>query len=299
MENNLPINSFDAMLKQSLEGSQMPVPSGVWETVGSSIGAKAIIATKVASLKLIILKTVAGLVFTGGAVYGVYELIKSQENSNTENSNSVPLVSLNNQNPDSNVSTIEIPFTRITADERKHPVFKDSVQSNNSTQIYQNSFIADTIREAILPSESNSEGDNGGVSSDNSGIKKPTAKTESPKTTEPKTETPVKTPAKEIPYNEEKYSSNDIVIPDVFTPNDLDGKNDCYQVIIENETKFVLQIFDMNNKRVFETTDKNKCWDGRNMNTGQMCPKGIYIYKLIYELKSGYNRTVPGQLTLY
>ena len=56
MENNQHINTFDAMLKQSLEGSQMPVPAGVWEAVGSSIGTKAIVATKIAGLKLLILK---------------------------------------------------------------------------------------------------------------------------------------------------------------------------------------------------------------------------------------------------
>ena len=71
MENNPNINNFDAMLKQSLQGSQMTVPAGVWETVGSSIGAKAIVVAKVASLKLLILKTVAGIVLVGGAGFGM------------------------------------------------------------------------------------------------------------------------------------------------------------------------------------------------------------------------------------
>jgi hypothetical protein len=58
----------------------MPVPAGVWEAVGSSIGTKAIVATKIAGLKLLILKTLAGIVLAGGAGFGIYELVKTNTN---------------------------------------------------------------------------------------------------------------------------------------------------------------------------------------------------------------------------
>ena len=58
MENTPHTNPFDAMLKQSLENSQMPVPQGAWESVASSLGAQAVVATKVAGLKLLLFKSV-------------------------------------------------------------------------------------------------------------------------------------------------------------------------------------------------------------------------------------------------
>jgi len=299
MENNPLINNFDAMIKQSLEGAQMPVPTGVWEAVGSSIGTKAVVAAKVTTIKLLILKAVAALVVAGGITFGVYELLSSDEKADTKIVKETPLVS---NTETENVSGSEIPFTNSADDNSTAVISKDSVNYNRIKVSDSNPVVViDTIKDILNPVQPNGGEKNDETGSPNIITGKPVTTTETPKTTEPspKKENPVAPAKTETPKAEPRYSANDIFIPDVFTPYDIDGMNDCFKVLIETEVKFVLQIYNTENKIVFETTDKNNCWDGKNMNTGQMSPKGFYVIKLNYELKSGYKRTRTEQLNLY
>jgi hypothetical protein len=99
MDKNQPIENFDAMLRQSLEGAKMPVPTGAWEAIGSSLGAKAVVAVKVASVKLILIKSIAAAVLAGGAIWGAIELFQTEpkkqevvQNQSTENADSPEVI---------------------------------------------------------------------------------------------------------------------------------------------------------------------------------------------------------------
>lgn len=72
-------------------------------------------------------------------------------------------------------------------------------------------------------------------------------------------------------------------IPNPFTPNG-DGLNDRWDIRIEGEVLFHLMIYDMSNKLVFESKDKNHQWDGRHFQSGENCAQGEYHYVLRYQL---------------
>lgn len=70
----------------------------------------------------------------------------------------------------------------------------------------------------------------------------------------------------------------------VFSPG-VDGKNDHFEIEINDEEKYHLMIFDKNGEKVFESRDKNIMWDGRNMNTGNNCPAANYVVMFSYKIK--------------
>lgn len=73
-------------------------------------------------------------------------------------------------------------------------------------------------------------------------------------------------------------------IPNTFSPNG-DGLNDKFVVLIEDEEFYSLTIMDRNGKQVFESTDKNIQWDGKDYKTGAACPAGNYYRVFRYKLK--------------
>lgn len=97
-------------------------------------------------------------------------------------------------------------------------------------------------------------------------------------------------------------------IPNVFTPGLLDDKNDKFDVMIEGETTYSLEIYDRWGVKVYESdvdadnsnnSDKGN-WNGKYRNTGEDCSSGTYYYLLQYTLKSdpGVVQTVQGTVTL-
>lgn len=283
MENNQHLNNFDAMLKQSLEGSQMPVPAGVWEAVGTSIGTKAIVATKIAGIKVALLKAVAGIILAGGAGFGVYELLKSDNKDIIQLSQPI---SVNQSEPSQIAIDTVFPSQIVESD---NTITKTLVINEDSMITYQ-------PIENFGPKESeNSNGENAESKINEVKVPKPSNETKVPeKQVEPKPNTE---PTKETPKTEPIVTPAFPEPPNVFTP-DGDGINDCFKIEIENEKMFFLQIFSPEGKKVFETTDKNNCWNGINMNTGELCKKGLYTYKLIYELNTGFKKRDSRWLTL-
>lgn len=77
----------------------------------------------------------------------------------------------------------------------------------------------------------------------------------------------------------------------VFTPGTIDGKNDVYDVQIDGEDTYHLQIYNRWGILVFEgkedgNSNDNKNWNGRVNNTGEECPSGTYYYIFKYSLKT-------------
>lgn len=70
--------------------------------------------------------------------------------------------------------------------------------------------------------------------------------------------------------------------PTAFTPND-DAKNDVYRILgTDAVTQFQMIIFNRYGQTVFETTDKNKGWDGRI--GGKPSSPGGYVYIVKYRV---------------
>ncbi|MCC6721339.1 MAG: gliding motility-associated C-terminal domain-containing protein [Bacteroidia bacterium] len=294
MENNNNFNEFDTLLKQSLEGAQIPVPPGVWETVGSSIGAYSAVTSKITLLKILSLKYISAVIISGAVIWGTYEALKNNKDEfastdkdkkinivEQKTNNNEPTVTENNEKENSVTdnlrTTIELPKTVNT-----DSIYKSENPKNNLSKVdssIKNNTEKPKHKDDKIVNEQKNKIENHKETIQNNDSK-------------PEEENNTST-------NDSKYSSENIVIPNAFTPYDVDGYNDCYRIIIENETKFVLQIFDNNRRIIFETNDKNTCWNGKNKNTGEMCPRGAYTYKIIYELISGFKKTETGLLNLF
>jgi gliding motility-associated-like protein len=96
-----------------------------------------------------------------------------------------------------------------------------------------------------------------------------------------------------INVSEPHISSNAI------TPNG-DNLNDDVYVIIKDETYFTFTVVDRSGQIVFQTTDKNRHWAGKNQSTGSDCPAGSYFFSATYILKtSNQPQTIRGSITLF
>jgi gliding motility-associated-like protein len=97
----------------------------------------------------------------------------------------------------------------------------------------------------------------------------------------------------------------DFGIFNVFTPGNADGKNDQYDIRIENEDLYELSIYDRWGKLVYESHEdadnsQNLNWNGKIRNQGAECPSGTYYYIFRYSLKQapGKITTLNGNITL-
>ena len=281
MENTPHTNPFDAMLKQSLENSQMPVPQGAWESVASSLGAQAVVATKVAGLKLLLFKSVAGLIISGGLGLGIYQLMPT---SDTESKTIAikkdlfaPITPLS---LDTFFEANAIPAKRLI---KRNPEPKNDSALKldlNPDYSYQTAELGEGVKPlAVSAPEIIKIHDKDPISYKPSEIKNENTTVQEPVLQ------PVNTAVFPEPAN-------------VFTP-DGDGINDYFYIVVENEKLFNLQIFDEQGHKVFETSDKNKYWDGKNSLSGEVCKPGLYTYTYYYELNSGFKKKDRSKLTLY
>jgi len=81
-------------------------------------------------------------------------------------------------------------------------------------------------------------------------------------------------------------------MPNAFTPNQ-DGKNEFFGpkgLGINNEF-FQFYIYDRWGKLQFESKDINYLWDGTSMETGTMCPQGVYTWVVLYQNHGGTKHT--------
>jgi len=89
--------------------------------------------------------------------------------------------------------------------------------------------------------------------------------------------------------------------PTAFTPN-ADGLNETFRIVTTDETiKFQMYIYSRSGMLVFQTDDITQGWDGRDLK-GQMCPSGVYVWKIVYQGKGdkspGIEKTQSGVITL-
>lgn len=92
--------------------------------------------------------------------------------------------------------------------------------------------------------------------------------------------------------------SLDYEIPNVFTPNG-DFQNDHFK-LINSESISDLEVVILNRwgNVVFESTDKDFKWNGKNKNTGVECADGSYFYKMIITNSIGQEKLEQGFIQL-
>ncbi len=98
---------------------------------------------------------------------------------------------------------------------------------------------------------------------------------------------------------------SDFKMFNVITPGLEDGKNDQFDVVIEGESLYDLQIYNRWGILVYQSNEdadnsQNKNWNGKVLNTGADCPSGTYYYLFNYALKTNPQdiKTVQGVITL-
>ncbi len=67
-------------------------------------------------------------------------------------------------------------------------------------------------------------------------------------------------------------------MPSAFTPNS-DGKNDCFGVKHWGLVSDLdLSVYDRTGRKLFETSDPSRCWDGSY--NGEKLGSGTYVYQV-------------------
>ena len=91
----------------------------------------------------------------------------------------------------------------------------------------------------------------------------------------------------------------------VFTPGNGDGKNDVFEIQLNNQSQHDLVIYNRWGDVVFEsrkddTKDESLAWNGKINNDGKECPSGTYFYLLKYAFNDNPNEeiTLEGTVTL-
>ncbi|WP_207494987.1 gliding motility-associated C-terminal domain-containing protein [Aridibaculum aurantiacum] len=89
--------------------------------------------------------------------------------------------------------------------------------------------------------------------------------------------------------------SNNIFIPNVFTPNG-DGRNDIFRVYGNDLAAVDLRIFNQWGEMIYETRDMQRGWDGSYK--GRQQPVGVYVYAASITLRDGSNIVKKGSFSL-
>ena len=90
-----------------------------------------------------------------------------------------------------------------------------------------------------------------------------------------------------------------LLISNVFTPGNGDGKNDVFRFPIAGYETFDLRIMNRWNERVFRTEDPNISWNGRVNNDGAEVPDGTYFYLLVVKFASSDEpKTISGSVNV-
>ena len=90
-------------------------------------------------------------------------------------------------------------------------------------------------------------------------------------------------------------------VPNAFTPRndarpEADPLNDTFKPLLLAVKEYRIEIFDRWGRRVFESQDVNRHWDG-TLN-GQPSPAGVYAYKISIKTENGYEQTRTGDINL-
>jgi gliding motility-associated-like protein len=86
-----------------------------------------------------------------------------------------------------------------------------------------------------------------------------------------------------------------LYVPNSFTPDD-NSVNDFFDIYGTGISKYSIYIFNRWGEMIFESGDLQKSWDGNYL--GDDCPKGTYVYKILYEDLTGLKYQKTGRVNL-
>ncbi|MBP7262319.1 MAG: gliding motility-associated C-terminal domain-containing protein, partial [Bacteroidia bacterium] len=96
----------------------------------------------------------------------------------------------------------------------------------------------------------------------------------------------------------EVTSNHGIFIPNVFTPQNGDNKNDVFDIPIFGHEYYALAIYNRWGQLVFESNDDTNDWNGKEFNTNKDCSDGVYFFVLSYRFKGDKTQLRTGTVTL-
>lgn len=86
-----------------------------------------------------------------------------------------------------------------------------------------------------------------------------------------------------------------VFVPNVFTPNG-DDTNEEFKISLSGATQYQINIYNRWGGMVFESTNVDVNWDGKN--DGVVCPEGVYVYVISFKSKNGADKYLHGTVTL-
>lgn len=86
-------------------------------------------------------------------------------------------------------------------------------------------------------------------------------------------------------------------VPNAFTP-DNNGSNDIFYVRGNGFEDFELFIFNRNGKIIYYSNNTEEGWNGKNKTTGEIMPKGAYLFKIRGKDSTGNNIDQTGIINL-
>ncbi len=92
-----------------------------------------------------------------------------------------------------------------------------------------------------------------------------------------------------------QITESDIYVPNVFTPNG-DGTNDEFRVAYRSISEFEISIYDQWGRRVYQSDDITKGWDGTFH--GDLASMGTYFYVIKAKGTDDYEYVIKGSVNL-
>ena len=87
-------------------------------------------------------------------------------------------------------------------------------------------------------------------------------------------------------------------VPDAFTPNG-DNVNDCFIGVGKGISEFHMSILNRWGETIFKTSDIDEGWCGITQNSSQICPNGVYSYRIDVYDEMGKHYYYTGEVSLF
>ena len=280
-------NHIDKLLQKGMENFEPMAPEGVWENIAKQLPSPIATGVSVNSVFQAIQKAswgiklgvVLGLGFVSAIVYVASTKKDAPQIAQKESVQEIP-----------GTKEIEQKLTIENASEKQA---QKNTSSNQNTPIQK-------LREPQVQTITNAHAAPVIVSPNN--------ETQSSNLVQPKeNKAPEKLPIpiRIIQHNKvEKTDENSTstVAPEfgnAFSP-DGDGKNDTWEIRLENPVYFHLKIMDASGRLVFETEQYGQFWNGLNQKNGFECEAGTYAFVIDYQANNSEKiKTKNGFLSLY
>lgn len=286
---------MDGIFKESLENAMSQVPPGVWESVSSSIGSAATgaaaTAGTAAKTAMWMKAAIASLTVAAVASVSYFVVNKDKENPSAKATNTTSIsetkdhvvLEENIEKP----TVVIVPENTIGYDSKEDfekESFGESSENYSKPESLPSNPVDSTPKNIRNPM--NVFEPKGDKAEENKQMTDPTTASKEETQSMPEKESnETENEGAKVAQSDAMPSkdSSSIICPNVITPNG-DGKNDCYEVILVNEESFLIQIYDLEMNKLYESTNKYKKWCCE-MPNGGVAPSGRYLVIIKYRYR--------------